>query len=750
LAHARITLDERGSSVNDLTVVLTNSIDRAGKYPKLAGELHFLLGSAYERLAAQMPADRALEIWRRARTHLEQALELGVAEADLAPLMYRLAKAWFHTDGDPQQVVEYLRRTVDLVDERFEAYGLLAQAYLRLPKPDVRAALNATQRQVHLPIEDERILAPARLMQGELQLRLGEASEREAARRILSRIGTGAPPDIVRRARIVLARSYIEDQAWDQALPLLEEVHAQRLPVSPETGLVYFWLGLCYRNLNQPVAAVAAWQNAAQAGGEAGQAATMYRAEALVTARSFAQALDEFRKCLAGVSKPDDYRNSLLSIAQVNRLLDSACQKYQEAGMFENALEIARIQTKLSVPGRAQVLHGQLAEAWAQKLWENAQSAASASQRQQGEEAARTRFDEAGAAFAAAVNAAADPSAKANWLWRSAACYRHAQDHDRVVAVLGPFIALRPPLDQLSEAWFRLGEAHQALHHGALADTSYRRCIETSGPFEYRARYQLAVSEIERGNLANAEDQLTMILEQLRSDTDREAHENTLYLLAEVLYRRANYRSAALRWEQALMLYPTSPNALLGRFGLADSYQRLADFENQNRREGTLDETNHYRKHYTIWLEKAAANYQKLFDDLEAKRMKGSPSDAETVLLRNSLFRLAACRFDLGQYDESARLYDALVSRYQQSCDGFLALKQLYVCQVMTVPLDKPQRDRARATLQRARALLDALDDSAFQNRPPSESRQESEKWLKERQGSLDSLEDTSSYARPK
>jgi len=750
LALARRTLDEPRASVSNLTVILTDSVDRVGKYPKFTAELHFLLGSAYARLAAQMPADKSADMWKRARAHLEQAHTLGVAEIDLAPLMYRLAKAWFYTDGDPQQIVEYLTRSVDQVDERFEGYGLLAQAYLRLPKPDVRAALSATQRQVHLPIEDERILAPARLMQGELLLQLSETSEREAARRILSRIGPGAAPDIVRRARILLARSYIDEQAWDQALPLLEEVGAQRLAVSPETGLVWLWLGLCYQNLNQPKAAVAAWQNAAQAGGEAGQAAALYMAEALVKARNFAQALDEFHKSLAGISKPEDYHNSLLSITQVNKLLDSACQKYQEAGMFEHALEIARIQTKLSMPGRAQILHGQLAEAWAQKLWESSQSAASASQRQPDEEAARKRFDEAGTAFEAAATATADRSAKADWLWRSAECYRHAGDHGRVVNALDQFIALRPPLERLSEAWFRLGEAHQALREGTAADTSYRRCIETSGPFEYRARYQLAVSEIEKGNLANAEDQLTMILEQLRSDTDREAHENTLYLLAEVLYRRANYRTAALRWEQALMLYPASPNALMGRFGLADSYQRLADFENQNRRGLTLDETNHYHKHYTIWLEKAAANYQKLVDDLEAKRMKGSLTDAETLLLRNSLFRLAACRFDRGQYDEATRLYDGLASRYQQSCDGFLALKQLYMCQVMVVPLDKPQRDRARATLQRARALLNGLDDSAFQNRPPSESRQESERWLKECQGSLDTLEDPTSYARPK
>src|SRR5207245_951136 len=108
----------------------------------------------------------------------------------------------------------------------------------------------------------------------------------------------------------------------------------------------------------------------------------------------------------------------------------------------------------------------------------------------------------------------------------------------------------------------------------------------------------------------------------------------------------------------------------------------------------------------------------------EARRMTAPLSESDTVLLRDSLFLLAQCRFDRGQYDEAARLNDALATRFQQSYDGFLALKQLYGCQVMVVPLDKPQRDKARATLQRGHALLNALDDSAFRNRPQSESRE--------------------------
>src|SRR5262249_4862403 len=138
--------------------------------------------------------------------------------------------------------------------------------------------------------------------------------------------------------------------------------------------------------------------------------------------------------------------------------------------------------------------------------------------------------------------------------------------------------------EKLGEAWFRLGEAHHVLHNDTAAKLSLHKCIESEGPFAFRARYQLAVSDFERGNLADAEAKLSQSLNLLRGEKG-EAHEHTLYLLAEVLFQTGNYRPAALRWEEALAFYPTSSNALKARFLLSECYQRLADVEAQSLRQ---------------------------------------------------------------------------------------------------------------------------------------------------------------------
>jgi TolA-binding protein len=733
LSVARKTLDDPAAPVNQLTELLTAALNEIDKRPDLAGEVQFLLGSVYVRQADHESSDNRPELWRNARSHLESAEALGVADNERMRLRYRLAKSWFHTGGDPAKIIQYLNKSVDDGDDRFEGYGLLAQAYLQLPAPDFKAALDAAQKQVQLPIEDERKVASARLLQGELLLRLNEPGSREAARKTLGRITSEAPAAIISRARFLSARSHIDDHNWQEALELLEQMTASHQVTAENSALFWYWSGLCCRNLNRPADAIRAWEKAALLTGEPSQAAGLLLADACREAGKFTQALEAFNRALAGIAKPEDYSNSLLDISQVQSLLSTACRTLEDTGLFENAIQAARLYGRLSAKGPAKILLGQIAETWA-KASEGQGRALSPPDRQQSEEKAHQHFREAGAAYECAAEAAGNTAEKTDWLWRAAACFRQGEEHRRTVAVLDRFINLRPQ-DRLGEAWFRLGEAHHALHNDTAARLSYLRCIESAGPFAYRARYQLAVAEVERGNLADAEAILTQNLDVLRIETDREAHENTLFLLAEILFRLGKYRPAALRWEQALLFYPASPNAPMARFYLSECYRRLADEEALRLPMGReLNFQEHYRKHYGIWLEQAAANYQKLVDDLEARRMAGSLSQGEEKLLRDALFNLAQCRFDRGQYEEAAQLFDGLASRFEQTYDGFVALKQLYRCRILVIPW---QVDKALAVLDRARTMLNGLNDSAFDKLSPSESREESEKWVKEQEVQL-------------
>ena len=97
-----------------------------------------------------------------------------------------LGIAGFHTQDKAENVIRRLKAAIDQADDPVEAYTVLTRAYLNLDKPDLEAALDANLKLRNLPQASEEALAPARLLGGELELRLKRP---DLARRVLEKVG---------------------------------------------------------------------------------------------------------------------------------------------------------------------------------------------------------------------------------------------------------------------------------------------------------------------------------------------------------------------------------------------------------------------------------------------------------------------------------------------------------------------------------------------------------------------------------
>src|SRR5262249_22749102 len=212
------------------------------RFPAYVGETHFLLGSVYQRLAEEGPPERAPELYRKARTHLERAEKLGVLEVDRHRLLYRLGKVWYHTGADLKHTIKYLSSSIETVvdEDRAEGYGLLAQAYLRLPTPDLDAALKANERQIE-HTDDEEILVPARLLRADLLMRQKKYGE---ALKAFEGIASSAPRELRVRARVLEARCCQEERRWGKAVLCWNEVLQFPKDVPGGPGLIYYSLGV--------------------------------------------------------------------------------------------------------------------------------------------------------------------------------------------------------------------------------------------------------------------------------------------------------------------------------------------------------------------------------------------------------------------------------------------------------------------------------------------------------------------------
>jgi tetratricopeptide (TPR) repeat protein len=704
LTAARKALHQSPPDLTQALELTETALEAAQRHPDRLAAAHFLAGSAQCRLAEQSPPAEGDAIWQKARFHLEEAAKQNVPSADSARLLYDLGKARFHTGAPPEQVVACLATTADSVaEDRSEAYRMLADAYLRLPEPNLQAALDANKKQLDLPQIDEKLLAPSRLLRGKLFLQLRQPGE---ARKVLARIDQTTPA-IYAEARLLRAQSCQQEKLFEEAARLWEEIlnDPDRTRQRP-LDRVYYFLGESYQQLNRPQDALAAWTKAVQENGEGAQAATFRLAESHLAKRDAAGAEAAFEKALAREKSPGDYHNSLLDATEAQRLIRQACKTYRVFGDYERSLKMADLYRKLAPPEAAQGLIGEAADEWAKHL--------------DAEPLRKIKvYREAAAAYEKAAGLARTPVDQAKWLWLSADRYGQAQDQHQELAMLQAFLRVEPAPERRGEGWLAVGRIRQALHQDEEARSAFLKCIEYPGPSAFRARYQLAKMHFEESKYDEAEAELKQNLDLMIPKADLEAHEKSLFLLADMYYARGNFRLAVVRYQEALDQYPNNPTTIKVRWRLADCYRKLA--QQEFNRQNPYQNVNLFR----LWIQMAKANYEKLVDDLAGLEARGLLKLDGKKILDQAEFMVAECSFDLEQFADAARLFDMLADRYRYRVDGLTALKQLTRCYWA---LHQP--DKAHEALRRLRDTLQVLDENLFAGQPDEMSRKGWVRWL--------------------
>jgi tetratricopeptide (TPR) repeat protein len=714
LSLLRHTLSRSDGDLATASRLASQVLEAVGDVPDRAGEIHFLYGSTCLRLGERQP-EQAAEHWRLARQHLEEAEQLGVPEADRGRLLYRLAKVGFHTHDDPRRVVQHFEASVEQADDKIEAYTLLTQAYLRLPQPNLTAALESNRKLRQLPEAKEDVLSPAKLLGGELLLRLNKPEE---ARRTLELVSPQGPPGVLAQARLLRARSWQEQERWDEAIALwLAALNDKRDPPQ-DAGPILYNLGVCYDRTKQPAAAVPMWEECVRTakGDEAG-AAALALANLRLADPDPEKALEMFAAAVQKIQKPADWTNTLLDLPQARDLFEKAARAYRQAGKFGPALELASHYQRIAVPGKAAVMRAEASLDWGRARQEESRRATTPEAQQSADEAARNLFCQAGDAYADAAGQTTLAAEQAEYVWQSAAGYLAGRDHARGSQQLERFLKLDPRPERKGEGWYLLAEAHRQVKNQTAALAAYRECIKFVTPFAYKARYQLALEAMASGDLDDAESMLELNLQLLRNDPDAESQEKSLFALGNLFFQRRNYRMVVRRLEEALGRFPANPEATRAHFQLAESYRMLAALENQalvTNEYKTDDAKAHAAKERDRWLRKAAQEYLDLAAFLNTPEAQGHLTPEEQVQVP---LTAAECRFNLGEYNEALKIYSDLASRYAGRLEALNALGGMVRCHAAL-----GQQAEVRQRLDDIRRALAAQDDPAV--------RQQWEEWV--------------------
>jgi tetratricopeptide (TPR) repeat protein len=726
-------LEQHRSDTGQLAASAERLIEQVSRHPERAAEIHFQVGAAYVRIAERDPAASILDAWNKARYHLEEAQTLGVPESEILRLTYLHAKTLFHTKGDPQDIIEELERSIEGgADQPAEGYAMLTQAYLQLPTRDVEAALRANEKELAVPYVGDDLLAPARLLRGEILLELKRTDE---ARKVLAHIGVQAPPIVLARARWLRAFSFQQEEHWDEASILWKEALEDRAAPPRDPANVLYNLGLCYRRLDKLEEAAQAWTECMQRGdaGEAGAAAAIHLAELRLSQQETNGLLEALENAVREIKSPADWHNPLVELNKARDVFDAACDWYRKQGRFEEALRLAHLYEPLATPGAAQMQVGRVAYAWAEQTRATAEG-----QKAKLEEAAG-RFRQAGEAFAKAAELSTVPADQAGKLWSAIQSYAQASEPAKTITAVERLFALpregTSSLDGaiLGKAWYLRAEAHRALGDETLAQYSFGECIQFRSEYAYRARLHLALAEAGKNKLDEARSMLEQNLRLLREEEkpDQEALERTLFALARLLYESHDYAAAETYYKQALDKFHNNPDMPKALHQLADCYRVLAEEEARAVAQDTQAlpaAKTHHEQQFLEYMKQAAQRYQELADEMTKRSQKQSLTAEEEALCWQAHINAALCRYQLGHYAEAKGLYEQLASRYQDRTRELYALRGIARCYWSMGGAENTAL--AAQTLEKIRVLLARLSDADLNIGPDSWTRQTWQQWL--------------------
>lgn len=736
LTTARTDLAQNPGAIDRVVESTMKLVERTDLTAKELGEAHFILGSALLRRIDTGNATDANSIKSQARHHLEQAERLGVADADRTTLGIRLAKVWMATGTDPKQIIPVLFRAADTAEDPFEAFGLLAEAYGRMQPPDAANIVEATRQQVaRAPSNtDPTKLARARLRLAELFL---DAQNTREARIVLMRLGNEAPPEILFTARRLLAKCHEEAQDWAAAARAWEQTRNDpRLPQSDKARVLYALGRANYAN-HQPNEAIAAWQAAMALGGPEAQASAIRLAE-LQLATDPKSALSALGEALKVINKPEDYQNSVASLAEVQSLLEKAGEQLVAKSDFSSAIELAKLYSRIAPAGKALAMQALAAAAWADALQSQGQNDTALVQRA---EAARN--------FAQAAGQVAPSTESAFWLWQSADLALKCKDYRQAIEALKPFVEMEAVVgaDRIAEAWLTTGQVYEQLKNPADATAAYRRCLQFTGNIRFKARYALAqlnLTEARRDDKVrqashlddaeklqlelrakvkydDAEKLLQENIAELRQSVQPDVlvQEQTVFGLADIAYERRDFATAEPRLKGAIQEFPEGANVVRARYrlGLCVWNRAVEEYKSLSNEKLSDPERQRVQKQYLDSLTTSIDLFGQVDKALAAKNADRSADDQE--MLTRAAFSVAELQALAGKYREALESYEGLAKRFEGRVEGLHAIHQVWHC--LFHYLD--DKTRAVEQLARLRDAVEKTPDTVFDGSSPMHNR---------------------------
>jgi tetratricopeptide (TPR) repeat protein len=701
----------------------------------------FILGTLAAQAATEPGPDRK-DAFRQAALYLARSRERGFPEHRGPAGLYLLGKCLCRCDRLDAALPVLEQALPQNTEHVAEIRELLIEALVGVQPPELDKALAETQKLLADPQLAESERHEAFLQQARILIRMNRLNECAAA--------LGKVPNLPSlRGEISLLRGRIalrEGQALKKAaadhgymVPAAElpkdakekfrsagESFRRAFSLDQGDGLVArqasYLIGLCLTEQGDLPAALRQMERTAELFPATPEsfAALFQQAE---IARGMGRQLEAglaYRRLLSAYSRPEEFHNPWISLAQLKASLLSVCQEYLKAEAYKNAIELSGSLVHLLPKAEALELTARIYRTWGDNLLDQAERVPP-DKAEELRKQARAELRRAGDSYTVLAREVFASRQYPEQLWNSAGAYLAGHDFRTADATLRLYIHNESRLRH-AQALVDLGECELSLGRTEEALKLFQACIEQH-PRDvavYRARLLASRAAAGMGNLKQAEASLQDNLNGDQLTPASKEWRDSLFALAELLRNAGRHREAIQRLDETLQRYPESRQAVVSRYLLADSARRLAaELRASAAKEISSAVRNNQMAECLGSLHRALNAYAALQENL-SRREAESLTAQETAILRNVRFALGDTYVELEQYPQALRAYQSAANHYAASpevLDAYLQIANIYR------RMDRPAE--ARTSLEQARLALRRIPSEARFEQTTSYNRQQ-------------------------
>ncbi len=423
--------------------------------------------------------------------------------------------------------------------------------------------------------------------------------------------------------------------------------------------------------------------------------------------------------------------------------LHLASAALQTQDKIEGAMEVMAYEQQLipDPPGSFFARLGNVFEKRAAQI-ERTIPTASAADKIRREQQVRDCYTKSGDSYIAYSRAltVGDDRGYGDALWHGIELYDKAANLQAVISAMELFVAERPDDALAPDALLRLGRSYQAAGMFDKAISAFQR-----NQFRYpqslaasKSAVPLAEAFIAKGpdSFGKAESVLLSVVENNKVITPAaEEFKSALFQLAQLYYRTGRYEESVARLEEMTQRYPNDDRMGQLVFLMADSYRKSASLIDvkmlatsaQASPSGTKTSPEVDIVEATAAKKERLEKARQLFDrSIETYSAKPPVTDTDKLYFKLAHFYRADCMYDLGNYNEAIKQYDAAAFRYQDDPSALAA----YV-QIVNAYCALGKTEEAKTANERAKWLLRRMPPEAFQNGAFAMPKAYWEQWLK-------------------